>query len=286
MQIKSYHHQFKEVLGPIYDEREAEQMFYISLEEIEGKTRVNYLMNPDMLATKQQVWEDTLTALLQEQPIQYVFGRAYFYGLTFAVTPATLIPRPETEELVEWIINSVDRTMPLRILDIGTGSGCIGITLAKELPFSSVTLMDVSEEALLIAQRNAVTNGVQVKTRLSDVLALNTLGQQYDVIVSNPPYVRQLEKVEMRKNVLGHEPHLALFVPDEDPLIFYRKIAELAKDSLYKDGLLFYEINQYLGNETVTLLEHLGYCNQVLRKDLFGNDRMVKAAVTSPLTVD
>lgn len=277
MQIKSYQNRFKEVLSPLYDEMEAEQLFLIALEEIEGKSRIDLVMNPDLQTDKLAIWDEVLADLQQEKPIQYIFGRAYFYGLTFNVNENTLIPRPETEELVEWIINSVEADKPIRILDIGTGSGCIGITLAKELPNAQVTLMDVSPKALEMATRNAKENGVEVQAILQDVLVLEQLPAQYDVIVSNPPYVRNLEKVEIKKNVLDYEPHLALFVEDDDALIFYRKIATLANDNLQEGGMLFYEINQYLGAETVALFESLLFTAIELRKDMVGNDRMIKA---------
>lgn len=277
MQIKNYQKRFKEILSPLYDEMEAEQLFLFALDEIEGKSRVELIMNPDLQTTKQATWDAALADLALEKPVQYVFGRAYFYGLTFAVNENTLIPRPETEELVEWIIQSVDATKPIRILDIGTGSGCIGITLAKELPLAQVTLMDVSAKALETAKGNAQANDVNVIAVLQDVLALDQLAAHYDIIVSNPPYVRNLEKVEIKKNVLEYEPHLALFVEDDDALLFYRQIAKLANDNLPSGGMLFYEINQYLGAETVALFESLSFTNIELRKDMMTNDRMVKA---------
>lgn len=277
MQIKYYQTCFKDMLTPIYDSMEAEQLFLIALEEIEGKTRIDLMMNPNLETTKTVVWESVLDELVKEKPIQYIFGNAYFYGLTFTVNEHTLIPRSETEELVEWIINSVDQSKPIRILDIGTGSGCIGITLANELPLARVTLMDVSVGALETAKNNAIKNDVSVETILQDVLALDTLKGKYDIIVSNPPYVRNLEKVEIKNNVLDYEPHLALFVEDNDPLIFYRKIAQLANDNLQEGGMLFYEINQYLGEETKALFESHSFVDVELRKDMLGNDRMIKA---------
>ncbi|WP_267739872.1 peptide chain release factor N(5)-glutamine methyltransferase [Myroides injenensis] len=277
MQVKDYQKRFKKSLSPLYDETEAEQLFLITLEELEGKTRIDLIMHPELKTDKNQQWENVLHDLMQEKPIQYIFGKAYFYGLTFEVNASTLIPRAETEELVEWIINSVDTSKPIRILDIGTGSGCIGITLAKELPLARVTLMDISKDALNVAKKNAKHNKVQVETILQDVLQVDTLVEQYDIIVSNPPYVRNLEKVEIKKNVLAYEPHLALFVEDDNALIFYRKIAQLANDNLQEKGLLFYEINQYLGPETVALFESLNFTDLELKKDMLGNDRMVKA---------
>ncbi|MDR2223709.1 MAG: peptide chain release factor N(5)-glutamine methyltransferase [Flavobacteriaceae bacterium] len=277
MDIKIYQNRFRELLTPIYDADEAEQLFLIALDELEGKRRVDLLMSPTMQTKKVEEWEAVLKALEEQKPIQYIFGQAHFYGLTFEVNEFTLIPRRETEELVEWIINSVNPSRPISILDIGTGSGCIGISLANELPLAKVTLVDVSPEALEVAKRNAKRNGVEVDLILSNILETEKLKSTYDIIVSNPPYVRQLEKVEIKKNVLDYEPHLALFVEDSDPLIFYRKIAQLADCNLSKGGMLFYEINQYLGAETVELFESLSFEQIELRKDMMGNDRMIKA---------
>jgi release factor glutamine methyltransferase len=241
--------------------------------------------------------------LPQEKPIQYILGEAWFYGLPFKVTESTLIPRPETEELVEWIIESLkfkvksqkniepslshraESRCELSILDIGTGTGCIPIALKTNLPEAEVFAIDVSEKALEIAKQNARQNKTNINfiqtdiLQVEDFLSLRAESRslsKLDVIVSNPPYVRNLEKVEIKKNVLDYEPHLALFVEDNDPLIFYRKMAELALQSLKPNGLLFFEINQYLGQETVEMLQQLGYKNIELRKDLMGNDRMIK----------
>jgi release factor glutamine methyltransferase len=195
------------------------------------------------------------------------------------VNESTLIPRPETEELVEWIINENKNRQGIKILDIGTGSGCIAISLAKNLPDTTVYAIDVSEEALAVAKENAITNGVAVNFIKTDILGADNLPETFDIIVSNPPYVRNLEKAEIKPNVLDFEPHLALFVDDNDPLIFYRKIAQLAKNSLKTDGKLYYEINQYLGPETIALLEQTGFINIILRKDFVGNDRMTSARI-------
>jgi release factor glutamine methyltransferase len=196
------------------------------------------------------------------------------------VNENTLIPRPETEELIEWIVEEsknlkIQQPNNLNILDIGTGSGCIPISLKKELPNAEVFTIDVSEKALEMARKNAVDNEVEVNFMLKNILETDSLVEKYDVIVSNPPYVRNLEKQEIKKNVLAYEPHLALFVEDSDALLFYRKIAQLALTSLTPNGKLFFEINQYLGKETVALLENLGFKNIELRKDFVGNDRMI-----------
>lgn len=194
----------------------------------------------------------------------------------------TLIPRPETEELVEWIVaeSRNSATGSLKILDIGTGSGCIAISLAKNLPNAEVFALDVSEKALAVAKKNADTNKVKVNFIQADILKINDLVElstHFDIIVSNPPYVRHLEKAEIKPNVLEYEPHLALFVEDTDALLFYRKIAKLAKENLAEKGKLFFEINQYLGKETLQLLEKFGFNSTELKKDIYGNDRMTRS---------
>lgn len=279
MLIKLLQDQFLTQLTPLYDEMEAQQLFLFSLEELEGKTRIDLVMQPDLTTAQPEAWTNVLAALCDQKPIQHIFNKAYFYGYTFTVNEHTLIPRPETEELVEWIIASVPQDQPVRILDIGTGSGCIGLTLAKELPQSQVTLLDISAEALAVAKENAAALGVSVTFMQQDILALPELTATYDVIVSNPPYIRQLEKVEIKKNVMDYEPHTALFVEDGDPLIFYRKIAQLAYANLGSQGQLFYEINQYLGPEMIELLTSIGFSQTVLRQDLLQNDRMIKSMI-------
>ena len=196
------------------------------------------------------------------------------------VNENTLIPRPETEELVQWIIESQNKSsQEITILDIGTGSGCIPIAIKKNLSNANVSAIDVSKEALLVAERNALLNEVAIHFIHQDILQTEALKTFYDVIVSNPPYVRDIEKEEIKKNVLDYEPHLALFVTNEDALLFYRKIAQLAKHSLTPNGYLFFEINQYLGLETVSLLQDLGFQNVTLKKDIYGNDRMIRCTL-------
>ncbi|MHC5202804.1 peptide chain release factor N(5)-glutamine methyltransferase [Myroides sp. LJL119] len=278
MLLKALEQQFIQALTPLYDQKEAQSLFLIALQEIETKTRLDYVMNPALETNSVTLWMQTLEKLLNAVPIQYVFQRAYFYGLTFKVTPDTLIPRSETEELVEWILNSIeDKSTSIHILDIGTGSGCIGITLAKFLPNAKVTLMDISPGALQVAKHNMELNQVKVNLVNTDVLALDKLEQKFDIIVSNPPYVRELEKSEIHDNVLKYEPSLALFVRDDDPLIFYRKIARLANDNLGSNGMLFYEINQYLPQQTKALFDTLDFKEVQLSKDLKKNYRMLKA---------
>ena len=192
------------------------------------------------------------------------------------MTPSVLIPRPETEELVSWIVED-HPDAPVRILDIGTGSGCIPVSLAHRLPLSTVHAWDVSPEALEVARRNAIRNGVTVHFLQVDALQESWPSLNIDVLVSNPPYITEKERTDMERNVLDWEPELALFVPDNDPLLFYRHIARIGLDLLSPSGTLYYEINRAYGAETVSLLQQLGYHSVELRKDLSGNDRMVKA---------
>ena len=279
IKIKEYKAKFIAQLISIYDEMEAESFFYLILENQRQLRRIDLALNIDLLFSNEeiQIWNEILDKLKLEIPIQYILGTTHFYGLEFNVNENVLIPRPETEELVEWIISSVK--MPkftnLKILDIGTGSGCIAISLAKNISDAQVFAIDISEKALATAKENADLNEVAVAFIQKNILETNDLEQQFDIIVSNPPYVRNLEKAEIKSNVLANEPHLALFVEDNDALIFYRKIAELATKNLSVEGKLFFEINQYLGKETVELLEKMHFKNIELRKDIYGNDRMI-----------
>lgn len=283
MKIKDYRTYFLEKLAPVFDAMESENFFAITLEELKGWKRIDLAMNPEYEMSSDEIaeWNGILTQLEAQRPIQYIFGKAHFYGLEFKVDENTLIPRPETEELVEWIVNDSQNHRGQKVLDIGTGSGCIAISVAKNLNEAAVSAIDVSEKALAIAAANAKANDAAVTFHLINILEAETLPQTYDIIVSNPPYVRHLEKAEIKQNVLEHEPHLALFVEDDDPLLFYRKIAQLAKTHLNQNGRLYFEINQYLGAETVAMLEAEGFKDITLRKDLMGNDRMV--AAKSPL---
>ena len=284
MKIKEYRNQFIQELTPIYDAGESESFFYLILEEKQKLKRIDLALQPDLLFSEEEiiVWNSILKELKKEIPIQYLLGKTSFYGLDFEVNENVLIPRPETEELVEWILESQKskvESQNIRILDIGTGSGCIAISLAKNIPNAQVFAIDVSEKALATAQKNAVSNKVSVTFICQNILETEDLLQQFDIIVSNPPYVRNLEKEEIKKNVLDNEPHLALFVADNDALIFYKKIVELAQKNLTANGLLFFEINQYLGSEMVDLLEKMNFKNVELRKDIYGNDRMTKGSV-------
>ena len=283
--IKEYRTQFIQELTPIYDAGEAESFFYLILEEKHQLKRIDLALHPDLVFSEEEivVWNSILEQLKLEIPVQYLLGKTSFYGLDFEVNENVLIPRPETEELVEWILESQksnpetsgESLKDLKILDIGTGSGCIAISLAKNLPNATVFAIDVSEKALATAKTNAENNSVNVTFINQNILEAQDLEQQFDIIVSNPPYVRNLEKEEIKKNVLDNEPHLALFVEDDDALIFYKKIAELAQKNLSENGQLYFEINQYLGKEMVDLLEKMNFKNIELRKDIYGNDRML-----------
>lgn len=278
MKIKEIQTEFISRLEPIYDRSELDSFFAICLENIEEISRFDLMLNKDLETKDITRWEGVICDLENEKPIQYIFGKTYFYGLTFEVNENVLIPRPETEELVDWILNSVVETdRPIKILDIGTGSGCIAISLAKHLPNAKVFAMDVSKKALEIAFRNAQLNEVEISLIEADVLSLDKLEDSFDIIVSNPPYVRNLEKKEIKYNVLGYEPHLALFVNDENALVFYDKIASLACSELVSGGMLFFEINQYLGMETLALVNSKNFEKSELKKDMLQNDRMIRA---------
>ena len=290
MNIKSLKTYFFTELQTIQEDSEIESFFFILTEFLHNLKRIDVSLHPDFEITESyfKKWQTIISELKTEKPIQYITGEAWFYGLRFEVNENTLIPRPETEELVEWIVESqkskvenlnIQKSNNLTILDIGTGSGCIPITLKKEIPNAQVSAIDISEKALEIARKNASDNQVEVNFIHRNILETESLDEKYDVIVSNPPYVRNLEKQEIKRNVLDYEPHLALFVADSDALLFYRKIAQLALKSLSPNGKLFFEINQYLGKETVELLEQLGFKNIELRKDFVGNDRMICASL-------
>ena len=280
MKVKDYKINFINSLLPFYDEMEAESFFYLILENRYQLRRIDLALDAEKEFSDAEIsnWNVILEKLKTQIPIQYILGTTHFYGLEFMVDENVLIPRPETEELVDWIVklnSKISKKKYLRILDIGTGSGCIAISLAKNIPNSEVFEIDVSEMALAVAEKNALLNTVCVTFLHKNILETTSLDQKFDIIVSNPPYVRNLEKAEIKPNVLDNEPHLALFVADDDALIFYKKIAELAAANLNPNGQLFFEINQYLGKETLDLLESLGLKNRELRKDIYGNDRMI-----------
>ncbi|WP_446050643.1 peptide chain release factor N(5)-glutamine methyltransferase [Zobellia laminariae] len=279
-EIKNIYH--KE-LDELYAKEEVDSFFYLLIEHYLNLQRFVLALQPNLTLTKEeeQPLFEALSELKLQRPVQYIIGSTSFMDLDFQVNENVLIPRPETEDLIRWIVDEVktsgpDKKSGLRILDIGTGSGCIAISLAKLLPDAKVFALDVSEKALETAKRNAERNAVKVEFILADILNFDGFASNFDVIVSNPPYVRELEKKEMHKNVLEHEPDLALFVSDENPLVFYKAITQLAKQTLSEEGMLFFEINQYLAKETEALLHQHNFIEIEVRKDIFGNDRMTK----------
>ncbi|WP_277631876.1 peptide chain release factor N(5)-glutamine methyltransferase [Avrilella dinanensis] len=278
MTLNDYKNLFEQQLNGLYDEEERKALLAVVMDEVLNYSRADMVLKKDeeLLPEVQTRLTEVVTQLQKEIPVQYIFEKAYFYGYEFKVSPATLIPRRETEELVEWILEAMNRQpqKKWKVLDIGTGSGCIPITIKKEFSLAEVSAIDISPEALSIAEENAHNLNVKIRFIQQNILETKTL-DKYDIIISNPPYVRHLEKAEMKNNVLRHEPHLALFVKNEDPLIFYRKIMQLAKESLTENGVLFFEINQYLGNEMTELVSEY-FDNVILKKDLQGNDRMMK----------
>ena len=286
MILKEFKLFFNEALSAIYPKTEIDSFFFILMEEKLKLQRIDTVLKSDFLITKKNLIDlkNIIIRLQKEEPIQYIIGNTEFYGLPFLVDKNTLIPRTETEELVVWVLDEIkvltnNKITELSILDIGTGTGCIPISLAKNLTSLNISAIDISPEALLIAKQNAILNKVTIEFIELDILNAESLPQEYDVIISNPPYVRELEKKEIKNNVLENEPHLALFVADENPLIFYNKIADLAKKQLSENGMLFFEINQYLGKETINMLVKKGFKNIQLKKDLFGNDRMIKCVL-------
>ncbi len=277
MKITAFKDYFFDTLQEDYPKEEAGSFFFILLQEFCGLTRLDLALDPqrELSQEQKQKLEQALYRLQGHEPIQYITGSTEFFGLKFKVDKNVLIPRPETEELVQWILADLEPSAVLKILDIGTGSGCIAVSLAKNLPQAKVSAIDISGEALKVAKGNGELNQVSVEFLQKDILNTDALSQHYDLIISNPPYVRELEKTEMQRNVLEHEPETALYVKDNDPLIFYRKIIKLAAKHLNPGGKLYFEINQYLGKETETLLTEKNFQTR-LKKDIFGVDRMLR----------
>lgn len=289
MNIKTFKKKFTQELSKLYPSTEIDSFLFLLLEHILNFEKVDIVLkaNQEISSTHQQFLNTALNRLKNEEPIQYIIGETSFYGLPFYVNKHTLIPRPETEELVDWVVNEAKSVKDnIQILDIGTGSGCIPISIAKTLTNATISSIDISEEALNVAKKNALHNKVAIHFYQVDILEQHALTpffkkNELSVIVSNPPYVRMIEKNDMSANVLQNEPHLALFVSDENPLIFYDKIATEASKYLTKGGLLFLEINQYLAKETSDLLAYKGFKDIQIKKDIFGNDRMIMASNSS-----
>lgn len=283
MLLKEVKSIFHTELDNIYGVKEVTSFFYLLMDHYLNLEKFVMALTPDLVITKDEasVLFQALGKLKLQVPVQHIIGETEFMDLKFKVSPKVLVPRPETEDLIRWILedHSKDNKESLQILDIGTGSGCIAVSLAKHLANAKVSALDISGEALEIALLNAAKNGVNIHFQEVDILkdsALEIVESTFDIIASNPPYVRVLEKSKMRANVLEHEPEIALFVPDQDPLVFYRAIANFALKKLTHNGRLYVEINQYLGKEMVELLSSVGFKNVELRQDIFGNDRMVK----------
>ena len=283
--IKDVFDSYRQNLNKVYDVNETEAITLLVINEICGLSKAKIKAFPELEITPEQA--ERLNNILDElktgKPIQYILGKTEFYGLPFNVNPSVLIPRPETEELVEWVLGSVSSSQLAvgSLLDIGTGSGCIAISLKKNLPDFKVSAIDISADALQTAISNAKLNEVDIEFIEADILNLKSEIEipKSEIIISNPPYVTLHDKTQMHNNVTDFEPHTALFVPENDPLIFYKAIADYASAHLTQDGLLFFEINESYGKETVELLVDKGFKNIELRKDMSGRDRMISAVI-------
>jgi release factor glutamine methyltransferase len=280
MHYKKLKIEFLHKLSQIADQEELNSMFFIGFEAIFKKKKIDFVLAPnqELTANEFEKWIDFENKLSENMPIQYILGETEFYGLPFFVNKNVLIPRPETEALVEWVLHDFKHKPALTILEIGTGSGCIPISLAANWNQAKIHGWDISSEALAVAKKNADLNKTNVNFETHNILETEKIDLEVDIIISNPPYVQINEQLQMKKNVLDFEPHVALFVPENDPLLFYRKIGDLAWKNLKPGGCLYFEINQYLGKETLELLQTIGFQNLELRKDFMQNDRMIKAA--------
>ncbi|PKQ44859.1 peptide chain release factor N(5)-glutamine methyltransferase [Confluentibacter flavum] len=294
MKRKDIQNIFHQELDVIYNKNEVDSFFFILLESFHNITRIKLAMNPELMIDTNERLFNALERLKSQEPIQYIIGDTEFFGLTFKVNQHVLIPRPETEELVDWILTSHPTPNPdsyrdqhLTILDVGTGSGCIAVSLAKNLKKAKVYALDVSKEALNVARQNAELNQVEITFIEADILKTEdgrwktdrVSDVKFDVIVSNPPYVREQEKGQMKPNILNSEPHVALFVTDDNPLQFYKAIITFAVNNLKDNGLLFFEINEYLGNDMIQLLKDHHFTNIELKQDVFKKDRMIKGQI-------
>ena len=282
IKMKTYQ-EFWQSLTPLYDAGEAQAIVRTVLDVEYGMTLTDIICGKvnELSSDEERNLEEIITRLQNGEPVQYVLGEADFAGRTFHVEPGVLIPRPETAELCQWIeeeVSSLEADERKQILDICTGSGCIAITLGLNIPNSEVTGWDISEDALRIAQGNVeMLKAGNVRIEYQDALMLPKAAEAADIIVSNPPYICEKEKADMEKNVLEHEPSIALFVPDEDPLKFYRAIAEYASSALKSEGALYFEINPIYEKETREMLEELGFKDIETKEDAFGKKRMMKA---------
>lgn len=280
--------EFTNTLSSIHEAQEVKSLTWLSINSVCKLERAKYLsMRDDELA---QTDLDKLLEILEQlkngSPLQYILGETDFYDLKFKVNPSVLIPRPETEELVDWTLITIremkGETEVLKIVDIGTGSGCIPISIKKYIPLADITAIDISENALDTAKLNAELNKTELNFIKDNILTPTNqelVNTQYDVIISNPPYITESEKSKMHQNVLNYEPHNALFVPDNESLKFYNAISDFAINHLKKTGFLFLEINENFGKETISLLLKKGFKTTELRQDMYGKDRMIKASL-------
>lgn len=275
--MKQLTKRINEALSPHYTQGEVGALARILGTELLGISQTAYYLKDDVTLTPNDEAKltDALARLQKEEPIQYILGYSDFCDLRFKVTPAVLIPRPETSELVQRIVQEAGDAKS--ILDIGTGSGCIAVSLAKQLPHTNVTAWDISPDAIGIAQENSLANGCNVRFEQRDILTYTPTADRFDIIVSNPPYIKEAEKAAMENNVLLWEPHIALFVPDDTPLLFYRAIAAKALTMLTHGGKLYFEINREHGAEIIAMLQQMGYHDTILLKDFADNDRMIRA---------
>lgn len=282
--IKKYRQYFINSLEDLYSIEELQSIFYLLAEKLLHLSRIDIALQlDDTLTSDEEInFNQAIDRLKIYEPVQYILGETEFFGYPFLVNKQVLIPRPETEELVSWIIEDVDKK-ETTILDIGTGSGCIAISLAKKLNNAVVSAIDISNKAIEVAKKNALINNVNVEYSSVDVLNFedklvlqDKWISKFDIIVSNPPYVRMQEKKLMQLNVIDHEPDIALFVEDDDPLLFYRRISELSRQYLKHNGTLYLEINEYLGVEMEKMLNEAGFKHVELKKDIFGKNRMIK----------
>jgi release factor glutamine methyltransferase len=271
----------KQLLSKKIESIELNSLMGILIEEVTGWNRVQQVVEINTPLTEAQInnFNSYSTALLNDKPIQYILGKAWFMGGSFMVNEHVLIPRPETEELIEWVVDYAHIiAKPLQLLDIGTGSGCIAISLKKALPNCSLSAMDISAEALTVAKKNAASLETSIEFIEQDIIHQTTLPQVFDVMVSNPPYIPIREKINMEAQVKNYEPLIALFVPNEDPLVFYRAIAQVAKKYLAPRGQLFFEIHYDQGKAILQLLDEMNFHAEI-RRDSFGKNRMIRASL-------
>lgn len=262
---------------PVYGEREARAVASVVLEDMCGLAPLDVAMHPGETVELTDALRDAAARLSEAVPVQYITGKAHFCGMEFAVADGVLIPRPETEELVEWAVGEAPGNAS--VLDIGTGSGAIAVAMARRVPGAKVTAVDISRQALDIAEANAAANSSKVEFMQLDILdekEWGVAGQRFDAVLSNPPYIPLAEKAAMHDNVTRYEPHTALFVPDDDPLLFYRTIARFGVKFLSAGGALYFETHENFGGDVARMLESMGYSDVELRKDMNGRDRMVR----------